>query len=145
MKRREEKYLKHLWNMFCGKENSQEEHYFVDEDNLKMYRKLTDMHTDELIKWEEITNPETIISVYELSNLDEKDEDPIVEHDGMRYNPVTLEDFPPEPDEDEDEDEDTEEETLHSARLREAGISNDYYENGDEFDEGDSSYDEHYN
>lgn len=40
--------------------------------------------------------------------------------------------------------EETEEKTLHSARLREAGISNDYYENGDEFDEGDSSYDEHY-
>ena len=38
----------------------------------------------------------------------------------------------------------TEKETLHSARLREAGISNDYYENGDEFDEGDSSHDEHY-
>ena len=44
-----------------------------------------------------------------------------------------------------EEEEETEEETLHGARLREAGISNDYYENGDEFDEGDSSYDEHYN
>ena len=38
-----------------------------------------------------------------------------------------------------------EKEMLHSARLREAGISNDYYENGDEYDEGDSSYDAHYN
>ena len=34
----------------------------------KMYMKLTDIYTDELIKWEEITNPETIIWVYELSN-----------------------------------------------------------------------------
>jgi hypothetical protein len=64
MERREEKDLEHLWSMFCGKENSQEEHYFVDEDNLKMYMKLTDIYTDELIKWEEITNPETIIWVY---------------------------------------------------------------------------------
>ena len=38
-----------------------------------------------------------------------------------------------------------EKEMLHSARLREAGISNDYYENGDEYDEGDSSHDTHYN
>ena len=41
--------------------------------------------------------------------------------------------------------EEEEEEMLHSARLREAGISNDYYENGDEYDEGDSSHDAHYN
>ena len=34
---------------------------------------------------------------------------------------------------------------MHGARLREEGISSDYYENGDEYDEGDSSYDEHYN
>ena len=38
-----------------------------------------------------------------------------------------------------------EKEMLHSARLREAGISHDYYENGDEYDEGDSSYNAHYN
>ena len=37
-----------------------------------------------------------------------------------------------------------EKEMLHSARLREAGISKDYYENGDEYDAGDSSYDNHY-
>ena len=59
-----EKDLKFLWSTFCGKENEMEEHYFVDEDNLKMYMKLTDMYTDELIKWEEIINPETIIWVY---------------------------------------------------------------------------------
>ena len=64
MERREEKHLEHLWSTFCGKENSQEEHYFVDEDNLKMYMKLTDIYSDELISWEEITNPETIIWVY---------------------------------------------------------------------------------
>ena len=44
-----------------------------------------------------------------------------------------------------EENEDGEKEILHSARLKEAGISKDYYENGDEYDEGDSSYDEHYN
>ena len=61
-----EKDLKFLWSMFCGKENEMEEHYFVDVDNQKMYMKLTDMYTDELIKWEEITSPETIIWVYEI-------------------------------------------------------------------------------
>ena len=64
MNNQNEKNLKFLWSTFCGKENSQEEHYFVDEDNLKMYMKLTDIYTDELIKWEEIINPETIIWVY---------------------------------------------------------------------------------
>ena len=67
MKRREEKYLTFLWKMFCGNENEMEEHYFVDVDNQKMYMKLTDIYTDELIKWEEITNSETIIWVYELT------------------------------------------------------------------------------
>ena len=84
MKRREEKYLTHLWSMFCGKENEMEEHYFVDEDNQKMYMKLTYMHNGELAEdeiigetytgdvvmqkgWAEITNPETIIWVYELN------------------------------------------------------------------------------
>ena len=73
MERREEKHLEHLWSIFCGKENSQEEHYFVDEDNLKMYMKLTDIYTDELISWEEITNPETIISVYGVYETSEND------------------------------------------------------------------------
>jgi hypothetical protein len=63
-----EKDLEFLWKIFCGNENEMEEHYFVDVDNQKMYMKLTDIYTDELIKWEEITNPETIIWVYELSN-----------------------------------------------------------------------------
>ena len=71
MERREEKHLEHLWSIFCGKENSQEEHYFVDKDNLKMYMKLTDIYTDELIKWEEITNPETIIWVYGIYSNEE--------------------------------------------------------------------------
>ena len=67
MERREEKYLQFLWSMFCGNENEMEDHYFVDVDNQKMYMKLTDIYTDELIKWEEITNSETIIWVYELT------------------------------------------------------------------------------
>tara|TARA_R100001244_G_scaffold128648_1_gene99655 strand:- start:321 stop:545 length:225 start_codon:yes stop_codon:yes gene_type:complete len=65
MIRREEKELGFLWKTFCGRENSQEEHYFVDVDNQKMYMKLTNISTDELIKWEEIINPETIIWIYE--------------------------------------------------------------------------------
>ena len=48
-------------------------------------------------------------------------------------------------DEEDEEDEENEREMMHGARLREEGISSDYYENGDEYDEGDSSYDEHYN
>ena len=44
-----EKDLEFLWKIFCGNENEMEEHYFVDVDNQKMYMKLTDIYTDELI------------------------------------------------------------------------------------------------
>ena len=45
----------------------------------------------------------------------------------------------------EQEELESEREMEQSARLREAGISHDEYENGDSYDEGDSSYDDHYN
>jgi len=46
---------------------------------------------------------------------------------------------------DQDECDQDEGEFLHGARLRESGISHDEYENGDEYDQGDSSHDAHYN
>ena len=58
--------LKYLWSMFCGHENQLEEHYYVDEDNQKMYRKLTSIYTDEQIDLKEITDTQAIIWIYEI-------------------------------------------------------------------------------
>jgi len=56
--------LKYLWSMFCGHENQLEEHYYVDEDDHKVYRKLTSIYTDEQIEVQEITCSETIVWIF---------------------------------------------------------------------------------
>tara|TARA_R110002020_G_scaffold220785_2_gene428777 strand:- start:38824 stop:39186 length:363 start_codon:yes stop_codon:yes gene_type:complete len=58
--------MKHLWSMFCGEENEQEEHYYADTDNQRLYYELTDMESGERIEFTEVTDTHTIVFVYEV-------------------------------------------------------------------------------